>query len=150
MKWLYITAIVIALGIMGYSYVSLNMSSHDSTSEATTTSPQSILITHAFKDNEHRFTGQIRLPHSCYAFTAEAVHDPNRQNVIVIILKATDKNLPESQCSKLPTNYPFEVLAEGAADATIEATLNDEELKTVIKDTEWQSSTGTYFTPISN
>jgi hypothetical protein len=42
------------------------------------------------------------------------------------------------------------VLSDGAEDATVEATLNGEKINIVIKDTAWQSSTGTYFNPISN
>lgn len=135
---------------MGYVYIGFNKTPVEVPVVATTTPTETITVAHAYKDGEHRFIGQVKLPDSCYAFNAEAIHDQKRQNVIIIVLNASDKKINQSQCSQLPTFYPFQVLSDGAEDSIIEAKLNGEKINLNLKTTEWQSSTGTYFNPISN
>ena len=146
MKWVFAFTIVIAAGIMGYFYVQL-MNEKISTPVAvsTATTSRTVTLIHAFKDGEHRFSGQIKLPHSCFALDAEAVHDKKNSSIVTITLNAKDKMLDQTLCANIPTNYPFQILAEGPEDIVILASFNGDDLGTKIIETEWQSSTGTYF-----
>ena len=150
MKWVIAFAIVISVGIMGYFYVGLMQDTKvPPVAVSTATTSRSIAIYHAFKDGEHRFSGQIKLPHSCFALDAGAVHDPKNASIVIIDLKVKDKMLDQAICAQIPTNYPFQVIADGPLDTVIRANLNGEELGVRLTETEWQSSVGTYINPIS-
>ncbi len=148
MKWVYVAVIIISLGIMGYFYVSLNRTSTTPTHAPTNDTSRSVAINDAFKDGEHRLSGQIRLPHSCYNLDTQAIHDVNNPEAITLVFTASDKMLDKTLCAQLPTNYPFQVLADGIVNATITATLNNEILPIEVTRSEWQASTGTYFNKI--
>lgn len=150
MKWVIAFTIVIAAGIMGYFYVGLMKDTAKPTvAVSNATSTRSIPMYHAFKDGEHRFSGQIPLPHSCYILDAEAIHDPKNHNIVTIALKTQDKMLDQAICAQIKTNYPFQVLAEGPQDIDIRASFNGEDIGVKLTDTEWQSTAGTYINPIS-
>lgn len=150
MKWVIAFTIVIAAGIMGYFYVGLmNDTSKPPVAVSYATSTRSLAMYHAFKDGEHRFSGQIPLPHSCYALDAEAVHDQKNPNIVTITLNAKDKMLDQALCAQIKTNYPFQVLAEGPEDIDIRASFNGDTLTPKLTETAWQSSAGTYINPVS-
>lgn len=150
MKWVIAFTIVITAGIMGYFYVELmkNEGVEVAPISATTTPTRSIDIVHAFKDGEHRLSGHIKLSHSCYAVDAEAVHDAKEPNVVNIVITVKDRMLDESICAQLPTNYPFQILAEAPEDIEIRAQINDEDVGVKLINTEWQSTTE-YITPLN-
>ncbi len=146
MKWVFAFTIVITAGIMGYFYVQLMKDTNTApVVVSTATSTRTVSLIHAFKDGEHRFSGQIKLPHSCYALDAEAIHDTKNPTIVTISLNAKDKMLDQALCANIPTNYPFQILAEGPQDIIIRASFNGDDIGTKIVETEWQSSTGTYF-----
>ena len=149
MKWVIASTIVIAVGIMGYFYVSLMKDTAKlPVAVSTATSTRSIAMYHAFKDGEHRFSGQIPLPHSCFILDAEAVHDQKNPNIVTITLKTQDKMLDHAICAQIKTNYPFQVLAEGPEDIDVHASFNGEDIGVKLTQTEWQSGTGTYINPV--
>jgi hypothetical protein len=150
MKWVIAFTIVISAGIMGFIYVNLSKNAPpQQVAVSTATSTRSLSMYHAFKDGEHRFSGQVKLPHSCYALDAQALHDKKNPNIVTINLIAADKMLDQALCAKIPTNYPFQILAEGPEDIEVRAEFNGEELGVKMTDTEWQSSVGTYINPVN-
>ncbi len=150
MKWVIALTIVITAGIMGYFYVGLMKdSAKPVVAVSNATSTRSVPMYHAFKDGEHRFSGQIKLPHSCFALDAEAVHDTKNSKIVIIELKTKDKMLDQAMCAQIPTNYPFQVLAEGPEDIDIRASFNGEDIGVQLTTTEWQSSSGTYINPVN-
>lgn len=150
MKWVIALTIVITAGIMGYFYVGLMKdSAKPIVAVSNATSTRSVPMYHAFKDGEHRFSGQIKLPHSCFALDAEAVHDTKNSKIVIIELKTKDKMLDQAMCAQIPTNYPFQVLAEGPEDIDIRASFNGEDIGVQLTNTEWQSSSGTYINPVN-
>lgn len=150
MKWVIALTIVITAGIMGYFYVGLMKdSAKPVVAVSNATSTRSVPMYHAFKDGEHRFSGQIKLPHSCFALDAEAVHDTKNSKIVIIELKTKDKMLDQAMCAQIPTNYPFQVLAEGPEDIDIRASFNGEDIGVQLTNTEWQSSSGTYINPVN-
>lgn len=150
MKWVIALTIVITAGIMGYFYVGLMKdSAKPIVAVSNATSTRSVPMYHAFKDGEHRFSGQIKLPHSCFALDAEAVHDTKNSKIVIIELKTKDKMLDQAMCAQIPTNYPFQVLAEGPEDIDIRASFNGEDIRVQLTNTEWQSSSGTYINPVN-
>jgi hypothetical protein len=149
MKWIISIAIVVSVGVMAYFYVMLEKNAGDqSVVVQTATSSRSISIIHAYKDGEHRFVGQIKLPHSCYSLTSDASHDPKDPSSITVRLTSVDKMLDQTLCAKIPTNYPYQVVTDGPEKIEVHATLNDEDLGVRLTETDWQSSAGTYINPI--
>lgn len=150
MKWVFITAIIISSGILVYFYEEINKTPATPTiaSISTSTSARSIQIIHAFKDGEHRFSGSVRLSHSCYTLDAEAKHDPKDISNITIELRTKDNLLDQPVCAQIPTNYPFEVLAEAPEDIMLEVHLNNENIVVHEKKVDWQSSAN-YINPVN-
>lgn len=149
MKWVIAFTIVITAGIMGYFYVGLMQKNNSQQiPEPAAHAPSRFIdVVHAFKDGEHRLSGHLKLSHSCYAVDAEAVHDANNPNIVTIIITVKDRMLDESICAKIPTNYPFQILAEGPESTEIRAQINNEEVGVKLINTEWQSKTE-YITPL--
>jgi hypothetical protein len=149
MKKIYTIAFLLSVAVMGFLYYKLNANTAPETVVVSTVeTTRSISIIHAYKDGEHRFIGQIRLPHSCFALNVEANHDKYDPSIISIDLTGTDKMLDETLCANIPTYYPFEIITEASQDIAIHATYNGEPLRVKLTDTSWQSSAGTYINPI--
>ena len=88
-----------------------------------------IPIIHAYNDGIHRFTGTIRLPHSCYALHASTTYVPGNTEspgAIEVALITTDLETGERTCFSIPTSYAFDVAEEGLRDATLRVTVNGE------------------------
>ncbi len=149
MKWIIAFAVILSAGVMGYLYVDLEMGKGEGEHMVVASSSPAIPVYHAYKDGEHRFIGQLKLPHSCYTLDAQTYRDPRSPEYITITLKTTDKMLDQSLCAQIPTNYPFQVLAEGPEKIVVDAELNGEPYSVRMTETSWQSSTGTYINPIA-
>ena len=148
MKWIFISAFTIATAIMGYFYLTLQSTPPPPVVITAATSTRTLLVLHAFKDGEHRFDGQIKLPHSCYSLDAQAELDPKNPDAIVLALTSTDKMLDQALCAEIPTNYQFEALVDAPEDAAVSATLNGNDLPITLKEIDWESAAGSYFNPI--
>jgi hypothetical protein len=147
-KWIIISALIIAGGILGYiRYSFMNTPSVVAPVEA---SPRVLNVVHSFKDGVHRYAGEVKLPHSCYALSAETAVDPADPSVELIVLVSTDKMLDQSVCAKFPTRYPFEVVADAPENMTAKLTLDGVELPIKLIETPWQSSTGSYINPVNS
>lgn len=151
MKWIIITATIISSGVLVYFYnnINKNVPSPITTPVSTGSSTRSIQIIHSFKDGEHRFIGSIRLSHSCHSVNADTIHNPKDMRNITIELTTKDNILDQPVCAQIPTNYPFEVLAEAPEDITLAVLLNNEQLTVREKKVEWQSAAGTYINPLN-
>ncbi len=103
----------------------------------------SVRVFHSHKDDIHRFTGQIKLPHSCFTVTSVVVQDPKIPNVVKLELTTKDNLLDQKFCSQFTTRYPFEVIADAPKDITTTLTVDGVNRPIQIVETDWVSPVGT-------
>ncbi len=142
-KWILIIVVLISGGIMGYLYVDLQRMEQNITTLPAPDAPNTIRIVHAFKDGVHRFSGQIKLPHSCYAVQTNALRDPVNAPLELTIAVTTKNNLLEQAiCSQITTRYPIEVIAEAPENVVSTLRIDDVEHPVRFVESTWQSSGG--------
>lgn len=97
-----------------------------------------VMITHSYNSGEHRITGEIKLPHSCYDLRLdEQGTDPYDPTKFVIILHSSDLMLEQRLCAKIVTRYPFQLVVDGPENMKFSLTLNGVKTPIQIKETEW-------------
>lgn len=146
-KWLFLSVLLISGGILWVLYS--NIYKLDKTpGEEPVTSSSIVHVTHAFKDEIHRFSGEIKLPHSCYATRVEVVPDVTSKNAYIISIVTTDRMLEQSICLKIPTRYPFMVLAEAPEDISFTLMVDNKLTEMRVTNVDWVSSSETILDPL--
>ena len=149
-KWIVIIVLIISGAILGYVYVQLNNMEPSVVTGTPAEEPNTIHLVHSYKDGIHRFAGQIKLPHSCYGVTAEAVIPPDDPTKVNIALITKDNLLSEKICLSIPTRYPFEVIADAPQNITTTLTINGVVQPISTTETAWQDSQGTQYNTLIN
>lgn len=142
-KWIALCVLIFSCSILGYFYVELE----NTRSESFVTPPpvsSAIRVVHSYKDGVHRYTGTVKLPHSCYGLTPDenptSQKDPEK---FVIILISTDRLLEQRLCAKISTRYPFEVITDAPEHIITALTLDGVEMPIHLVETMWQNPKGT-------
>ncbi|KKU79074.1 MAG: hypothetical protein UY04_C0018G0010 [Parcubacteria group bacterium GW2011_GWA2_47_7] len=141
-KWIFLIVLIISGGILWLLYTNIDKL-EKTPGEVPVSSANIVRITHSFKDEVHRFTGEIKLPHSCYAIKTEIVPDSTKENALVISITSTDRMLAQSICMNLPTRYPFEVITEAPEDVNYELRVDGKILSIRVTEVDWASAEGT-------
>lgn len=149
-KWIVIVVLIISGAILGYVYVQLNNMEPSTVTATQAEAPNTIHLVHSYKDGIHRFAGQIKLPHSCYAVTSEAVIPPDDPSKINIVLTTKDNLLNEKICLSITTRYPFEVIADAPQNITTTLTIDGVVQPIAMTETGWQDSQGTQYNTLIN
>ena len=140
-KWTLAVVVIISTAILGYMYYQLEQIS--GTPEITVTPPtNAVRIIDAFSDGIHRYSGSVRLAHSCYAVDQTIGTDPKNPNTVIITLISKDKMLDQKLCAQIPTSYPFEEVYEGPPETQVKLLLDERELPVRLVKTAWQSPSG--------
>lgn len=106
-----------------------------------------VTVTHSYDSGVHRFTGEIKLPHSCYDLRLdENGADPYDPSKFTIILKSSDLMLEQRLCAKIMTRYPFQLVADGPEHMEVTLTLNGTKLPMQLKETSWVQLKGNIIT----
>lgn len=137
-KWLIIIVVLISGAILSYIYVALGISSTSAGSSNTMVrQPVGVKIYHAEKDGVQRYSGEIKLPHSCFALKAEAKTHPEDPTTLIIELKAVDNILNEAICAQFSTGYPFEVMIETPTPQHVVLRYNGKDRKMRLIERAW-------------
>lgn len=128
---------------MAYLYMDLQRMEQNVASLPKPDAPNTIRVVHAFKDGIHRYSGQIKLPHSCYSVQTDALRDSVSAPLeLVLAITTKDNLLDQAICSQITTRYPFEVIAEAPEDVVATLRINDEPRPVRIVEVTWQSTGG--------
>lgn len=149
-KWIVIIVLVISGSILGYVYIQLNNVESGTSIPVPVEPENTIHIVHSYKDGIHRFAGQIKLPHSCYTVTADAVIPLDDTSKMNIALTTKDNLLSEKICSSIRTRYPFEVITDAQQNITTTLTIDGALQPIKITETNWQDSQGTQYNTLIN
>ena len=147
-KWIVLIVLIISGSILGYLYVELNKIESGTAALAPVEALNTIHVVHSYKDGIHRFAGQIKLPHSCYTVSPEAVSPSDDTSKINIALVTKDNLLSEKICSSIRTRYPFEVIADAPQDVTVTLTIDGIAQPIKLTETNWQDAQGTQYNTI--
>lgn len=139
-KWIAAIVLIISGSILGYLYVELNKVESGTAQLPPPEAENTVRVVHSYKDGVHRYAGQIKLPHSCYAVGAEAVIPFEEPSKVTIALITKDNLLSEKICSSIRTRYPFEVIADAPENAVVTLTQDGVVQPIKIIETNWQDS----------
>ena len=142
-KWLAALIIVLLLSICGYFYYDIQYGPGSQPPPVLPQGPYTpniIRVTHAFKDGEHRFVGDFKLPHSCYSVDTEALYDGK---TIQFRFATVDKSDTRSPCIHIFTSYSFSNIVEAPEDAPAEFIIDGVAVPATMRETDWQSAAGT-------
>lgn len=110
-----------------------------------------VIVTHSYNSGIHRYTGYIKLPHSCYDLRLdENGGDPYDRSKYVIILHSSDRMLEQRLCGKIVTRYPFQLVVDGPEDMKVTLKLNGVEMPIELKETSWVELRGNITTDPKN
>jgi len=138
-KWIILTVVIISGSIFGYF---LLLAKPNTT---TPLRPEASVVTirHSFKDGEHRYTGEIWLPHSCFAVTADIAHIPNDPTALLLTLTTKDHLLDQRLCFQFSAPYQFEAYTEALEQSTLKLKVDGKDTPVNLVETMWQSGKGT-------
>ena len=142
-KWLILIVLVLSGSILAFLYIDLQRMESDPTLLPPIEVTNSVRVFHSYKDDIHRFTGQIKLPHSCFTLETTAVQDHKILNEVKLELRTKDNILDQKFCSQFATRYPFEIIADAPKDITTTLTVDGVNRPIKMIETDWQSPVGT-------
>lgn len=145
-KWIAFIVIIITGSILGYFYVELKTLEETPSELPLVANTNAVRIVHSFGDGIHRYTGYIKLPHSCYAITTETYKDLKQSNDVVVSI-TTKNNMTEQQfCSQISTRYQFEAVEDAPESARLILRVDGIVRPTTIIETDWTNPRGTIIT----
>ncbi len=142
-KWIALIVIIIAGSILGYLYIDLKNLELNPTELPVVEVPNTVRIVHSFSDGIHRYTGSIKLPHSCFSINTEIERDPKINGDIVLSITTKNNITEQSFCSQIPTRYQFETIIEAPEESHLVLRVDDIPRPTKIIETQWTNPTGT-------
>lgn len=146
-KWVLLVVVLVSGGIMWLLVNHLENTPPDNAILERANVPGVVRVVHSYKDGVHRYTGEIKLPHSCYLVDKNIWTDLKLLDKVEIRLTTTDKMLDIAICSRFVTGYPFEVITEARESATMKLFVDGVERRTLIIESDWQSPQGTVINP---
>ncbi len=141
-KWLFLVVLVVAGGVLGFLYVNLDKVEVPLNISDSDTAANEVVVTHAFKDGAHRFSGEFKLPHSCYSTDAITVIDPKKINALIIQIATRDRSLEWSPCAIYTTRYEFIVIADEPENISFTLEIGGKQQRISVKEVSWESSSG--------
>ncbi|OGZ05121.1 MAG: hypothetical protein A2845_02250 [Candidatus Lloydbacteria bacterium RIFCSPHIGHO2_01_FULL_49_22] len=147
MKWPFFIVLAISGGILWYLYTNLDNSALTSNGTATSGIQSVIAVTHSYQDGVHRFSGEIKLSHSCYSIDTQTVSDPKSEDRLVIKITTTDHFLERSTCAKFSTRYEFQVIAEAPKDVAYTLQVDGKELPIRTSNVDWNNPNAFFVNP---
>lgn len=149
-KWIALFVLIITSSILGYLYFELENVKSETILVVPKANTRSLRVFHSFDSGEHRYTGEIKLAHSCYELRADAavVPDQKDQSKYIIKLTSIDRMLDRRLCVQIPTRYPFDVLISNAPEKiTSTLVVDGKEMPIRLIETAWQNPLGRTITP---
>jgi hypothetical protein len=142
LRWIIAISLLISAAIAGFFYWEIQKNEGELPSYAplrtTTVGEEVITIHHAFQDGVHKFSGRIRLPHSCYAVDPVITKDKAEPSKMLMTLHIEDHMLDLKVCVQLPTTYEFETIAEGDRAITLSLNIGGKNRPIVLNEVPWQ------------
>lgn len=142
LRWIIFISLLITAAIAGYFYVQTEKNGGTPPqilpNQSTSKTPGAIHVEHAYKDGVHKFSGKIRLPHSCYTVRPEAVVSTDLTEVTLQL--TTDDHITDLKiCTQITSSFPFETIAEAAEHITLHVKVNGKEVPSDMTDVAWQT-----------
>lgn len=148
-KWIALFVLLISSSILGYLYFQLENTTSDTQPILPQIATRTLRVFHSFDSGEHRYIGEIKLPHSCYELNVtEVASDPRDPTIYTITLTSIDRMLDMRLCAKIPTRYPFDVLITAAPNITTSLVVNGVETPMRLIESMWQNPKGSTLTPL--
>jgi hypothetical protein len=142
-KWIALFVLIISTSILGYLYVELETVTSETPPLVPQLSTRALRVFHSFDSGEHRYIGEIKLPHSCYELNvSEIASDPRDPTVFTITLTSIDRMLDTRLCVKIPTRYGFDVLITAPEKITTSLVVDGAETPMRLIETAWQNPKG--------
>lgn len=146
LKWITFLVIIIAGSILSYFYIELKNLEETPTLLPPIETPNTVRIVHSFSDGIHRYTGNIKLPHSCYSLQTQMIQSPDLEKVVTLSIETKNSITEQRFCSQIPTRYQFETIADAPEDVHLILRVDGVVRPTSIKETAWTNPTGTIIT----
>lgn len=89
------------------------------------------------QDGYYRFSGEVKLPHSCYRLHSSVTADASDPSVIRIILTSEDNSGNLSTCARYPTPYPFDILQSSGTPLRPELFLDGAKIPVRVIEKPW-------------
>lgn len=148
MKWMFLLVLIIAGGILSFLYINLDKAGVAPATPGLDSSTKEVVVIHSFKDGTHRFSGEIKLPHSCYSIDADTAIDPKKINTLTIQITTRDRSREWSPCANFATGYEFSVIADASEDVSYSLEVDGKQQRMSARESKWESSTGTVVRPL--
>ncbi len=146
-KWIALFVLIISMSILGYLYFELENVSSETPPVVPQISTRTLRVFHSFDSGEHRYIGEIKLPHSCYELKVnEKASDPNDSTKYTISVTSIDRMLDARLCLKIPTRYPFDVLITAPEKITTLLLVDGKDVPMRLVETQWESPSGNIIT----
>jgi hypothetical protein len=146
-KWIALFVLIISGSILGYFYYELENVTSDTPVIIPVVNTHALRVYHSFNSGEHRYAGEIKLPHSCYELkVTEIASDPHDHTKYTITLTSIDRMLDVRLCVKIPTRYGFDVLITAPEGIHTSLVVDGAETPMRLIETDWQNPKGNSIT----
>lgn len=150
-KWIALFVVIISTSILGFLYFELQNVTSDTPPLIPHVNLHTLRVFHSFNSGEHRYMGEVKLPHSCYELkVSDVVFDPKDPKKYTITLTSVDRMLDMRLCVKIPTSYPFDVLITAPEKINTSLVINGTEMPMRLVETAWQNPNGNTVTPLDH
>lgn len=142
-KWIALSVIVIASGVLGYLYLSLKNLEMNPSEIPPIEAANTVRVFHSFNDGIHRYAGAIKLPHSCFSIDTQISYDGKEGRNIILSITTKDNILEERVCSQISTRYQFDNVVDAPESSSFLLYVDGVARPTKITEKSWANPRGT-------
>jgi hypothetical protein len=149
MKWIIVIASILTGIILVFLYKNIDKMLADpgTIPETVQVDDKRIFLIHAYQDEVHRYGGELRLPHSCFAISTNVITDAKEKNTAKAFVTTEDRMLDTKICAQIPSKYQFEFQVDAPENLSLKLYVNDEEREFTERRVQWNSASGTFIKP---
>lgn len=143
-KWVTLLTLLVFAVIIGFLYFGVSNNHAQTLLHTSSSSKHEVTkVLHQYKDGFHRYTGDLKLPHSCYLLSQTSEFDKDDTQHVLLKITATDVSSTQQSCANIPTRYPLDIVVESSQELTPTLFVNNEEYPIVSENKDWSNPTGT-------
>lgn len=150
MKWVVIISIILSGSLIWFIFQHLeNLEENPENIPSHIPVGDKLLLNHGYREGHHLYSGEIKMPNSCYSINSRITMINAPKSIATIHLTSVDERLKYTVCSQISSGIPFDVLIDGPEDMAVQLFVDGKERTFTLNPVPWNDQIRSSLSPLN-